>query len=172
MAPSPYQSPTERTRNSNRAQDLTADAIKCLHEDSQRAESLLREALAEDLFHGPAHNNLAVLLLRRDQYYEAAHEFEWARKLMPGHPDPRLNLGLTLEKAGKIDEALCQYSSALDVYPGHVPSMQALTRLQVRHRKTDERTRDMLGEVALAGENDQWREWAKLQLIRMEREVE
>lgn len=37
--------------------------------------------------------------------HKAASEFEWARKLMPGYPDPRLNLAMTLEEAGRIDEA-------------------------------------------------------------------
>jgi hypothetical protein len=51
------------------------------------------EALSADLFFGLAHNNLGVLYLKEDKLYEAANEFEWARKLMPGHPDPRMNLG-------------------------------------------------------------------------------
>ena len=37
--------------------------------------------------------------------YDAAAEFEWARKLMPGHPDPRLNLAITLERAGREEGA-------------------------------------------------------------------
>ena len=33
------------------------------------------------------HGNLGVLYLNRGELYEAASEFEWARRLLPGHPD-------------------------------------------------------------------------------------
>ena len=35
---------------------------------------------------------------------------------MPGHPGPRMNLALTLERAGRIDEAMATYDTALEVY--------------------------------------------------------
>lgn len=54
------------------------------------------------MFNGPAHNNLGVLFLERGQLCKAANEFEWTRKLLPGHPDPRVNLALTLERAGSL----------------------------------------------------------------------
>jgi Flp pilus assembly protein TadD len=94
----------------------------------EEAEAILREALAADLYHGPAHNNLGVVYLRQGRLYEAANEFEWARKLMPGNPDPRFNLALTLERAGRTGEALAMYGTALEVEEGHLPSMQALAR--------------------------------------------
>jgi len=45
---------------------------------------------------------------------------------MPGHPDPRMNLALTLERAGRTDEAIQTYKTALEVFPGHVPTEQAV----------------------------------------------
>ena len=104
--------------------------------------------------------------LSRGELYEAANEFEWAKKLMPGHPDPRMNLALTLERAGRIDEAFATYDSALEVYPNHMPTIQALTRLQVRRNRADDRTAQMLREIALAGESEQWKEWAQQQISR------
>lgn len=86
---------------------------------------------------------------------------------MPGHPDPRMNLAVTLERAGRIDEALATYDSALEVYPGHVPTMQALARMQLRQQHTDDRTPRMLREIALAGETPQWRQWAQWQLTKL-----
>ena len=80
------------------AERLTKEAADLVHSDPKRAETLLRRALDEDLFFGPAHNNLGVIHLERGELYEAANEFEWARKLMPGHPDPRLNLAITLDQ--------------------------------------------------------------------------
>ena len=134
----------------------------------RKAEQLLRKALSHDLYHGPAHNNLGVLYLKQGKLYEAAGEFEWARKLMPGHPDPRVNLALTLERAGRVDEAAETYATALEVYPKHVPTLQALTRLQVRYDRVDDKTKERLRIIALRGQNQSWRDWAQQQLIRIE----
>ncbi len=160
----PYTSQNEGARDSVKAQRLTMEAADVMADDPEKAEKLLREALAADLWHGPAHNNLGVILLNRDAWYEAAGEFEWARKLMPGHPDPRMNLALTLEKAGRVDEALATYETALEVYPGHIPTIQALTRLQLRSRQADNRTQGFLREIALAGDTQHWRAWARERL--------
>lgn len=108
-----------------------------------------------------------VVCLSRGRLYEAANEFEWAKKLMPGHPDPRMNLALTLERAGRVVEALATYDSALEVYPNHMPTIQALTRLQIRRDRTDDRTYDMLKQIALGGEDEQWREWAKKHMLSL-----
>lgn len=165
--PGPYSPMTEAGRDPAASQRLTQEAAALIASDPPRAESLLRDALNADLYNGPAHNNLGALYLSQGKLYEAAGEFEWARKLMPGHPDPRLNLALTLEKAGRTDEALATYATALEVYPEHVPTMQALTRLQLRAGRTDDRTPRMLDEVALRGETPAWRDWAKYQRARL-----
>ena len=164
---SPYATPRDVSRNTLRAQELTEKAAALMDEAPDEAERLLREALIADLYHGPAHNNLGVYYLKHSLLYEAAHEFEWARKLMPGHPDPRLNLALTLERAGRIDEALETYGTALEVYPNHLPTIQALARLQLRRARTDQRTAYFLEEIALRGETAEWREWAKWQMVRV-----
>ncbi len=166
---SPYSPQTEAARDPLKAQALTLEAADLLSKGEpgtdreaqlSRAERLLREALAADLYHGPAHNNLGAVYLKQQKLYEAAGEFEWARKLMPGHPDPRMNLALTLERAGRTDEAISTYCTALEVYPGHIPTYQALTRLQLRKNKTDGQTKLMLQAVAMQGETQPWREWA------------
>ena len=165
--PGPYSPMTEAERDPAASQRLTQEAAALIASDPARAESLLRDALNADLYNGPAHNNLGALYLTQGKLYEATGEFEWARKLMPGHPDPRLNLALTLEKAGRTDEALATYATALEVYPEHVPTMQALTRLQLRTGRADDRTAKMLDEIALRGETPAWRDWAKFQRARM-----
>lgn len=162
-----YSPMTEEGRDSAASQRLAQEAVKIVATDPARAEALLREALNADLYNGPAHNNLGALYLSQGKLYEAAGEFEWARKLMPGHPDPRLNLALVLERAGRTDEALATYATALEVYPEHIPTMQALTRLQLRAGRTDDRTAKMLDEVALRGETPAWRDWAKFQRARI-----
>lgn len=163
---SPYAPHSETARDSLRAQALTQNAAAIMDKDPAKAESLLREALTADLFHGPAHNNLGVIYLKRSQLYEAASEFEWARKLTPGHPDPRMNLALTLERAGRVDDALTAYASVLEVYEGHMPSIQAMTRLRLRSGRADEKTPSMLQDIAFRGETQQWREWARGRLAK------
>lgn len=163
---SPYASPSDITRNPIEAQRLTLKGAELIGQDDAEAERLLRAALAADLYHGPAHNNLGVVHLRNGRLYEAANEFEWARKLMPGHPDPRMNLALTLERAGRINEALTTYETALEVYPNHLPTLQAIARLQVRYNRQDDRTPAYLDEIALRSDDASWRDWAREQQIR------
>lgn len=133
--------------------------------DPASAEALLRNALTHDLFFGPAHNNLGVLHLKRGELYEAANEFEWARKLLPGNADPRINLAITLERAGRSGEALTEYENALEVQPGSVAAMQGAALIAVRDGSRDARLDAWLREIALRGEDAQWREWANQQRI-------
>ncbi len=165
--PGAYTPMTETARDPAASQRLAHEAAKLVTSSPARAEALLREALNADLYNGPAHNNLGALYLSQRKLYEAAGEFEWARKLLPGHPDPRMNLALVLEQAGRTDEALATYATALEVYPEHVPTMQALTRLQLRAGRADDRTARMLEEVALRGETAAWRDWARFQRARL-----
>ncbi|MEQ8764775.1 MAG: tetratricopeptide repeat protein [Planctomycetota bacterium] len=161
-----YAPPTESERDPQRAHALTEEAATWITKDPEEAERLLREALTADLYHGPAHNNLGVLHLQHDKLYEAAHEFEWARKLLPGHPDPRLNLALVLERAGRPSEALDSYNAALEIAPEHVPTMQGLARLLVRTGREDPRLEGLFETIALRGENESWRQWARQQMSR------
>jgi tetratricopeptide (TPR) repeat protein len=157
----PYTPPTGQARSTVEAERLTREAADLIASEPERAEKLLREALTADLFYGPAHNNLGVVFLGQGKRYEAAHEFEWARKLMPGHPDPRVNLALTLEGAGRVDEALATYGAALEVFPGYLPAVQGLARLTVRAGREDERLAGWLEDIAMRGEEASWRDWAR-----------
>lgn len=164
----PYAPVVEAERSTRRAEELAAAAVERMDTNPAEAERLLREALTADLFCGAAHNNLGVIYLNRGKLYEAAHEFEWARKLLPGHPDPRLNLGLALERGGKVADALAAYQSAIEVFPGHIPSIQGLARLQLGSGRATEETAAMLEEITLRGESPAWREWARAQRIKLE----
>jgi Flp pilus assembly protein TadD len=162
----PYASQSEAERSTVRAESLSHQATKLIRSDPAKAETLLREALTADLYYGPAHNNLGVLHLKAGRLYEAAGEFEWARKLMPGSPDPRTNLAMTLEKAGKVEDALAAYGAALELQEEHLPAVQGLTRLQLRSGRADERMRDRLALIALRGD-EQWQNWARSRLAAM-----
>ncbi|MDP1661041.1 MAG: hypothetical protein Q8L55_03920 [Phycisphaerales bacterium] len=157
-----YRPAAESARNPLEAQRLTAEAVPLMASDPAKAEQLLQQALTADLFHGPAHNNLGVLMLSAQppKLYEAAHEFEWAGKLMPGHPDPQHNLAMTLEAAARYDDAIASYRLALETRPGHLPSLQALTSLQLRLDKADDHADAALKTIAMQGTTPQWRQWA------------
>ena len=157
---------SDSIRDPRAAERLHLQAVELLDSNPQHAEVLLRQALDADLFHGPAHNNLGTLLLARGELYEAATNFEAARKLMPGHPDPRLNLALTYEKAARFDDAIEMYHAAFEVSPGHTPTLEALTRLEVTSSRTTQDTQARLRTIALEGSTPHWREWAQRQLVK------
>lgn len=157
----PYSPPTEVERNSTKAERLSREAADLIPDDLAEAERLLREALTADLFHGPAHNNLGVVFLKQEKLYEAAQEFEWAKKLMPGHPDPRVNLALVMESAGRTEDAVSAYASALQVRSEYMPAMQGMARLMVREGREDARLAALLDEISLRGGSEEWRAWAR-----------
>ena len=165
----PYEPLSEAQRNTTRAEALNRDAAELIGSDDEGAEKLLREALTEDLFFGPAHNNLGVVFLGQGKLYEAAAEFEWARKLMPGHPDPRVNLALCMEQAGRVDDALESYEAALQVWPEYLPAVQGIARATVRARREDPRMARWLEVIAMQGEDEGWRGWAREHGARTER---
>jgi Tfp pilus assembly protein PilF len=159
-ASGPYASQESGKRQTAEAERLTQAAAAIVDAEPEKAQSMLRKALERDLFFGPAHNNLGVVHLKRGELYEAAGEFEWARKLMPGHPDPRVNLALTLERAGRSGEAIATYSAALEVYPDYLPAIQGLASLTLKSGSDDERMQGWLEAIAMRCKDAKWREWA------------
>lgn len=85
-SPGPYTTLGEVTRSTSAAEVLNREAAALIHSDPAEAERLLRDALTKDRFYGPAHNNLGVVYLGQEKLFEAANEFEWARKLPPTRP--------------------------------------------------------------------------------------
>ncbi len=160
----PYHVPEETARDREAAEELNAQGADAMSHDLAGAEALLREALSADLFHGPAHNNLGVVFLKQGKLYEAAHEFEWARKLLPGHPDPRVNLGIVMETAGRNDEALAAYEAALEVYPGYLPAIMGAASLTLQTDPQAESLQDWLSDIALRAEDQRWADWARARL--------
>lgn len=180
----PYAPMDSAARSPMKAEQLNQEAAALLESDPGKAEGLLRDALGADLYFGPAHNNLGVLFLKQGKLYEAAGEFEWARKLLPGHPDPRLNLSLVLERAGRIDDAIKNAQTALEIHPGHIASLEQLCHLELKYATEPSRPpskrssspssvdrddlRAHLMEIALRGESMLWQDWARQQLIKLD----
>jgi Tfp pilus assembly protein PilF len=164
----PYNSEAEGARDIRQAEETYQRALEVIAEDTAKAESLLREALGFDLYHGAAHNNLGVLLLAQGRLYDAAEEFEWARKLLPGHPEPRVNLAIALERGGRHGDAIDAARNALEVRPGHLGAVQTLAWIQVREGLQDEATRGHLDTIASRSDDPLWRDWAATQRLRLE----
>lgn len=161
----PYTPPPQAERETTVAEKLNREAADLITTDPAKAEAILREAVTKDIFYGPAHNNLGVVFLAEDKLYEAANEFEWARKLMPGHPDPHVNLALVMERAGRNDEAFQSYQAALAAAPECVAAMQGAASLAVRRGESPGALEGWLRAIALSGEDPEWREWARRQLV-------
>jgi tetratricopeptide (TPR) repeat protein len=153
--------PSEADRETSVAEKLNRKAADLIASDPEHAESLLRDALSKDLYFGPAHNNLGVVFLHQQKLYEAAHEFEWARKLLPGNPDPRVNLALTLERAGRLEEAFKTYETALEVAPEDLAAIEALASLALRSRRDEPRLRGWLEQISLGAADAEWASWAR-----------
>jgi tetratricopeptide (TPR) repeat protein len=156
----------EVSRSTVEAEALNRRGADLIGTDLEAAEEILRAALTKDLFFGPAHNNLGVVYLKQKKLYEAASEFEWARKLLPGSADPRINLALTLEAAGRTSEAFKAYEAALEVEPESVAAMQGAASLVVRGGQDDPRLAAWLDRMALQGEDGRWWEWARARHTR------
>lgn len=76
--------------------------------------------------YGPAHNHLGQLYFERQDDYQVAWEFEYARKLMPERPEPLCNLGQIDRAVGKLDRAVEYYEKAYALQPDHPRILGAL----------------------------------------------
>jgi Flp pilus assembly protein TadD len=136
------------------------------------AEQSLRRAIAADVMFGPARNNLGLVYYKQGKLYEAAHEFQYAIKLMPHHPDPRNNLGLVFEAAGqfieaKLSDAVAAYEEARRIEPDNPEYLANLARARIRRGDRDETTQKLLEELAFKDSRPNWRDWARMNLLRL-----
>jgi tetratricopeptide (TPR) repeat protein len=81
--------------------------------------------------------------------------------------DPCVNVAITLERAGKTDEALSTYTAALEVYPEYLPAIEGVASLTARTGTSDEHMRAWLKEISSREENPRWHGWATEQLSRV-----
>lgn len=168
--PFEYQTlPENPNRDTETARRENGRAVAFIQKgDLDKAEKALKAALAADVFFGPAHNNLGVVHQKREQYYLAAWEFQYAVKLMPYSPEPRSNLGLVYETVGRLEDAEGWYDKALGLQPDNPQLIGNLARLRVRAGEMDEKTRRLLADLALKDTRPAWAAWARehLALLR------
>jgi Flp pilus assembly protein TadD len=154
--------PPDPQRNTDLARQCNARGVALIRQGNlDEAQKVLKQAVEADLFFGPAHNNLGAAYFRRQEYYLAAWEFQYAAKLMPHKVEPLNNLGLVLEGAGKRDEAEKSYQEALALEPQAVEVAANLASLYVRDNRKDDKTRELLTQVARQDDRADWRSWAQ-----------
>lgn len=82
------------------------------------AEKIYRETIRLNNSHVGAYNNLAGILLRRNEEHVALNILQSASSTAMNHPALRYTLGLVYSVLGKDDEALEQFDKALEFVPG------------------------------------------------------
>jgi Flp pilus assembly protein TadD len=167
--PTDYQTvATDPRRDTDAARRLNGQAVALIAEGKlDEAEAGLKQALAADMFFGPAHNNLGTVYYRQKKFYLAAWEFQYAAKLMPTKAEPRNNLGMVYETVGKLDDAAKSYEEALQLESDASVIAGNLARVYVRTARNDEKTRRLLGDVALKDTRPEWVAWAREHLATM-----
>ena len=164
---SPYQTVAkDPRRDTDLARKLTAQAIDSIDQSKwPDAEALLKKALDADVTFGPAHNNLGTVYMYQNNLYLAAWEFQYAAKLMPYQPEPKSNLGLALEAAGKLDDAVGWYDQAMKIEPDNPQYLGNDVRAKIRRGDKDPQVRELLIKLVSVDTRPDWVQWAREKLV-------
>ncbi|MGI9474025.1 MAG: hypothetical protein ACR2NZ_20970 [Rubripirellula sp.] len=151
--------------NPAKAQRLTLAAVSAMENGKiDYAFDKLIAALEADGDYGPAHNNIGLLHYDEGNLYPAVLAFERAMTLMPQDPTVYYNLGLTLEAAGKLDEALDLYWQAVEMDPIEPHYLGNLVRLRVRMGENSPDVIAQLQDLILIETRPDWKRWADKEL--------
>ena len=158
-------SAVDTRRDTNLAAKLNVEAVELLRKGELKdAEKKLKDSLSADLLYGPAHNNLGNVYQAQERYYEAAWEFQYAAKLMPGKAQPKNNLGLVFEAVGRLDESAKWYDEALALEPDNVEITGNLARVMMRTDRRSNKTKQLLSDIVMKDRRPEWVAWARKQL--------
>jgi tetratricopeptide repeat protein 8 len=89
----------------------------------------LKVAISIEPTHAAAHNNIALLELRRNNVSLAAASLDQARRHGPQMYEPYFNSALVGLKKGELQESFTFSAIAKDVYPGHTDTDLLLEQL-------------------------------------------
>jgi Flp pilus assembly protein TadD len=161
--------------NSNLARQENEKAYKLIAEGKyDDAARSLDRAISADVMFGPARNNRGLVYFHQGRLYEAAHEFQYAIKLMPHNPEPRNNLGMVFEAASdhigsptKLADALDAYEQARRLEPDNPQYIGNLARAKVKRGDRDPDTQQLLEELVFKDPRPDWREWARAKLLQL-----
>ncbi len=104
---------------------------------SGEAVECYRKALDLNPKCGPAHFNLAVALVRKGEFGEAAAHYEQALQVKP-NAETHNGLGFVLSKEGKTAEAIAEFQSAIKANPAYVPAYNNLGAAYLKQGKLEE----------------------------------
>lgn len=149
------------------ARTASAKAIALMADGKEaEAEAMFKQALTADVMYGPAHNELGLLYYHQKKMYPAAWEFQYAAKLMPNRPEPRNNLGMVLEAAGKLDDAVESYNKAIAMAPDSAQIIGNLVRARIRRGDTGMDVNTLLAKLVERDTRPEWLNWARERLSR------
>lgn len=152
-------------RDPEAAKRLNKNGVDALAKGKyEKAEKLFKEALAKDVDFGPAHNNLGRLYFDQGKNYLAAWEFEYATKVMPKRGEPYNNLGMVMERVGKLEQAIEAYEMANLLCPNDPEITGNLARAWWCQDKSNLRTRELLEHLVFVDCRPNWVAWAKEQI--------
>jgi Flp pilus assembly protein TadD len=135
--------------------------------DIDAAEDLFRKALTADVEFAPAHMNLGRVYYRRKDWYHAAWEFEYARKLLPNHGGPHNNLGLVWQQDGQMEKAVTEFRKAVALDRDNMEYVGNLAAALLRRGDRTEETRALLEQMVKNDRRSEWLIWAQQQLAGM-----
>ena len=98
----------------------------------EEAQAAFEHVLEEGGRAAFVHNNLGIVLQRRERHEAAAAQFRAAIRLDPGYLAPRVLLGATLLALGRADEAVAALEPAVKLAPRETLARQQLARAYER----------------------------------------
>jgi tetratricopeptide (TPR) repeat protein len=104
---------------------------------TEEAIELYEKALGLDPDCAPAHFNLAVALVRREDFEEAEGHYRAALRTKPT-AETYNGLGFVLSRQGKLDEAILQFREAIRVDPEYAAAYNNLAASLVQQGKPEE----------------------------------
>jgi tetratricopeptide (TPR) repeat protein len=105
--------------------------------DSEEAIELYEKALDLDPKCAPAHFNLAVTMVRRQDFAEAENHYRAALRAKPT-AETYNGLGFVLSRQGKLDEAVVQFREAIRVNPEYTAAYNNLASSLAQQGKPEE----------------------------------
>jgi tetratricopeptide (TPR) repeat protein len=151
----------QASQNPNKASQLTNAGIRLLNGGNpESAAEKFEAAICADSGYGPAHNNLGLLHYQKGNLFQAVLAFEEAMRWMPHDPSVVYNLALSLEAAGKIDEAEELYLQTVARDPANPNYLGNLVRLRIRRGDRGPEIEQSLRDLILIETRPQWRNWA------------
>jgi tetratricopeptide (TPR) repeat protein len=114
-------------------------------------------------------NNVGTLLMRKDNYMDAAEAFKRAADLSPKDPVPYYNVGLMYQRRGY--PALEWFVKSLERDPRYLPSLRAAVVSAKRQVIADDAALNRVRTALLLETDPQWRSIMMTEQIRIENDL-